>query len=146
MTKSLDDVIYGAMAPGLYRLSAWVTPGSVERRVRKEGWQYAYLDGNQIRDKGDFLHAMDQTLRFPSYFGYNWDALEECLTDLSWLPAPGYVILYNRPNRFISNSLDEWTTARLILEEAVTHWHREGSPLFVLFRRAGFSLPTVDWL
>jgi hypothetical protein len=31
-------------------------------------------------------------LKFPDYFGWNWDALDECLRDLSWLP-PGRVIL-----------------------------------------------------
>ncbi|MBP7961229.1 MAG: barstar family protein [Caldilineaceae bacterium] len=146
MTKSLDHVIYGTLTPGFYRVSAWVRPASIEKRVLQEGWKYAYLDGGNIRDKGEFLHGMDQAFRFPSYFGYNWDALEECLLDLSWLPAPGYVLLYNQPNRFIGNALDDWTTARLILEEAVAHWHREGAPLFVVFRRAGFSLPDIEWL
>jgi RNAse (barnase) inhibitor barstar len=41
-----------------------------------------------IRSKEKLLAILADRLRFPRYFGYNWDALEECLRDLSWLP-PG---------------------------------------------------------
>jgi hypothetical protein len=40
-----------------------------------------------IRSKQKLLAILAQKLRFPGYFGGNWDALEECLADLSWLPA-----------------------------------------------------------
>lgn len=146
MTSKLDSVLYGPRTPGLYRLSAWVMPSSVQRRVGEEGWHYAYLDGDAIRGKPDFLAALSKAFHFPAYYGHNWDALEECLLDLSWLPAPGYILLFNHPSRFVSTAPDEWTTARLILEEAVAHWHREGAPLFVIFRRAGLSLPGIEWL
>ena len=39
-----------------------------------------------IRSKEKLLAILADKLRFPRYFGYNWDALEECLRDLSWLP------------------------------------------------------------
>ncbi|QDU81619.1 Barstar (barnase inhibitor) [Polystyrenella longa] len=32
-----------------------------------------------------FLDHLAEVLEFPSYFGRNWDALSDCLTDLSWL-------------------------------------------------------------
>lgn len=38
-----------------------------------------------IVDKGSLLTVLSRELRFPAYFGYNWDALDECLSDLSWL-------------------------------------------------------------
>jgi hypothetical protein len=38
-----------------------------------------------IRSKQKLLGFLADRLRFPGYFGWNWDALEECLNDLSWL-------------------------------------------------------------
>ncbi|MEX2173722.1 MAG: barstar family protein [Pirellulaceae bacterium] len=40
-----------------------------------------------IRSKQKLLAILADKLRFPAYFGWNWDALEECLGDLSWLPV-----------------------------------------------------------
>ncbi|HST60807.1 MAG TPA: barstar family protein, partial [Longimicrobium sp.] len=31
-------------------------------------------------------------LQFPNYYGENWDALDECITDLEWMPAEGYLL------------------------------------------------------
>lgn len=45
-----------------------------------------------IRTKAALLDELYHRLHFPDYFGDNWDALEECIRDLSWLP-PGTVIL-----------------------------------------------------
>jgi hypothetical protein len=39
-----------------------------------------------MRSKQKLLGILAERLRFPGYFGWNWDALEECLRDLSWLP------------------------------------------------------------
>jgi RNAse (barnase) inhibitor barstar len=39
------------------------------------------------RTKAALLAELARGLALPSYFGHNWDALDECLRDLSWLPA-----------------------------------------------------------
>jgi hypothetical protein len=38
-----------------------------------------------ITDKEKLLKCIAAGLNFPDYFGCNWDALDECLADLSWL-------------------------------------------------------------
>ncbi|MBR0705334.1 barstar family protein [Bradyrhizobium liaoningense] len=40
-----------------------------------------------ITTKRALLTAIATQLSFPDYFGGNWDALEECIRDLSWLPS-----------------------------------------------------------
>ncbi len=43
---------------------------------------YLILDGNNILTKQDFLREIGALLKFPDYYGNNWDALEECLGDI----------------------------------------------------------------
>ena len=52
----------------------------------------ARLPGRLAR-KQDLLRALASGLKFPGYFGYNWDALEECLNDLSWLGDEARVVI-----------------------------------------------------
>jgi hypothetical protein len=53
------------------------------------------LDG-RLRRKWDLLRALANGLKFPRYFGHNWDALEECLNDLSWLGEQSGIVLLHK--------------------------------------------------
>ncbi|MDO5567531.1 MAG: barstar family protein [Planctomycetia bacterium] len=41
--------------------------------------------GLKPASKEDFLTFAGQKLGFPDWYGRNWDAFEECLSDLSWI-------------------------------------------------------------
>ena len=45
------------------------------------------LDTRGAHDKAGFLAACARDLRFPEYFGGNWDAFEECVRDLGRGPT-----------------------------------------------------------
>ncbi len=102
-----------------------------------ENWFAALLDGTQITDKASFLRVAGTALQFPAYYGSNWDAFEECINDLEWLSAFGFLIIYDRPDIFKASDPDGWTTAEAILGEAVKNWQSEGRPFYVLLRQAG---------
>src|SRR5216683_2738532 len=49
------------------------------------------IRGHKATTKPAFFDECAAAWQFPYYFGENWDAFEECLTDLQWLPAEAYV-------------------------------------------------------
>jgi RNAse (barnase) inhibitor barstar len=51
------------------------------------------LRGSKATTESDLFDECAAALQFPDYFGENWDALDECLADLDWLPGTGYVLI-----------------------------------------------------
>lgn len=46
-----------------------------------------------VESDKDLFVLLAQALKFPEYFGHNWDALDECLADIKWLPPAGCVLV-----------------------------------------------------
>src|SRR6185436_4253371 len=49
--------------------------------------------GSKAGSRAEILAAFAEAFEFPDWFGRNWDALEDCLGDLSWRKADGHVLL-----------------------------------------------------
>ncbi len=60
--------------------------------ARQEGKLVVWVPRG-VRSKEKLFGVLSRALRFPRYFGWNWDALEECLCDLSWLPAETQIVI-----------------------------------------------------
>ena len=87
-------------------------------------------------DKAALLKNMASALGFPEWFGQNWDALEDCLTDLSWRDAPGHVLVIERPTPG-----DDLGVLVDILRSSAESWAGRGKPFFALFVDPQRSLP-----
>ena len=78
--------------------------------------------------KDAMLAAIAGSLEFPDWFGANWDALEDCLTDLSWRPDKPRVIL------FLDAVKDDDLGILLdVLSSAAEFWRERGRVFFALF-------------
>ena len=83
-----------------------------------------------IKSKAALLDALFVALRFPDYFGGNWDALEECIRDLSWLPR-GDVVLRHK-DLPLPEDRAALSTYLAILKGAVEKWSSSGERNFIV--------------
>lgn len=64
-------------------------------------------------------------LAFPSYFGRNFNALKDCLTDLAWLPADGYVLIIRDATLVLAHEgNDDWSALLALLQNVADWWAR----------------------
>jgi hypothetical protein len=134
---NLEAILKGEVASGVYRFASRAKPETVQAAAAAQGWRCFYLDGTTVADKASFLAACQEAFALPAYFARNWDALEECINDLSWAPAAGYIVLYDQVESFAAQDPTNWGTALYILRDAAGNWAHEGTPMVVLLRQAG---------
>ena len=105
------------------------------------GFALRVIKGAKCQTTAGLLTECARALDFPDYFGHNWDALEECLADLEWLPAKGYILLITDAANVLPNDEEEYETFLEILRDAGEAWGngqtemgaRRATPFHVLF-------------
>jgi len=91
-------------------------------------------------DKPSLLGALAVALDFPAWFGGNWDALEDCLTDLSWLRSTGHLILLEGCGGLPS---DDFGVLRDVLASAAEFWSEREKRFYAVFVGGPDSLPEL---
>ena len=90
------------------------------------------IDFDGCTGKDDAIARIAAALEFPGWFGGNWDALADSLADLSWLPAPGYLLLLARSAAWRDEDPDAFETLASVLDDAASRWARERVPFWAL--------------
>lgn len=86
-----------------------------EARARGAHWHV--LPGRPL-DKMSTLDAIAEALAFPDWFGRNLDALYDCLTDLSWLPAGEHVLIWSGSDDLRAADPKAYLAIRGVLSDA----------------------------
>lgn len=89
--SGLAGMLAGRRRPGVYRWESALDVSDVEHAVQLAEWGFGYVDGWVLSGKAETLAAIGTALGFPSYYGRNLDALDECLNDLT----DGHTLLWD---------------------------------------------------
>jgi RNAse (barnase) inhibitor barstar len=117
---------------GVFFLPEHALPKDVAACAKRAKFAYFHIEGKLIARKEQLLNHVATSLRFPDYFGGNWDALEECLADMEWVDAPGYLIYYDHIDPLANEHPDQLQTFVEICRDAVASWKEDGTPMVVL--------------
>lgn len=110
--------------------------------VRKSGLKLVRIDLKGVRDKAGFLAALASALKFPDWFGDNWDALEESLTELRDTPH-GYVLLLEHCGDFAEQAHHDLLAAIEIFEDVAEFWAEQGKGFWTVFGGITKTVPGI---
>ena len=124
----------GRCLSGVYAIDAQQRASLVSGAIVSPDLHVAVVDGQVAADRAGIFDELARTMHFPDYFGRNWDAVYDCLTDPSLHSAGGSVILLDGCDRLASASPDQWQIALKVFRDACAFWGATRTPLFVLLR------------
>jgi hypothetical protein len=118
---------------GVYRVKQ-AAGSDIKNAAQAHGLEFTVVDLSGVKDKMAFLKKMAVALGFPAYFGMNWDAFNECLTDMAWRPAAGYVILLDNYASFARKTRADARVAGRIFDSSAQYWKQQKVRFYVILR------------
>jgi RNAse (barnase) inhibitor barstar len=108
-------------------LANFLFADSASRNIDAAGFKV--LIPRNVRSKEDLFRALLQEFKFP-YFGANWDALRDCLRDLSWISEDRVVVVHEDLPFLLESEIKIYLE---ILSEAVDDWAGDSKEFLVVF-------------
>jgi RNAse (barnase) inhibitor barstar len=112
---------------GVYRASR---ADPIADAVRGSKLSFAAVSLGNVKEKTELMRTIAAALGFPDWFGQNWDALEDCLIDMSWRQAQGHVLVFEA---FQFVPADDLGVLIDVLISAAEYWAAQGEPFFAVF-------------
>jgi len=127
-----------AAKSGAYRASR---VDAIEDALRGSKLSLARIALQDVTDKAALLRRIAARLDFPAWFGENWDALEDCLTDLSWRESDGNVLVVEG---FQFLPAGDRGVLIDVMISAAQFWASRGKPFFAVFIDPERALALAD--
>ncbi|TCO35192.1 barstar (barnase inhibitor) [Kribbella steppae] len=114
----LRPLLTKGLRPGIYRWQSDAGAEQVRRDVAGAGWDFVLLDTSEIHDKSAFLDLCATAFDLPRWFGRNWDALADSLSDRS--TGEPEIVLWTGLHHLLEHDHDTVDVALQIFAEDTT--------------------------
>jgi RNAse (barnase) inhibitor barstar len=124
-----NEILANAELAGVYE----IPEGGVEAVIAaaEANKQIVYrADLRQARSREVMLRIIGEGLELPAWYGANFDALMDCICDMNWIPAPGYVIILENCHNINTLAPPEFNMLIDVFAEAANAWREEDKPFW----------------
>ncbi|EXI78576.1 MAG: Barstar (barnase inhibitor) [Candidatus Accumulibacter appositus] len=143
--KNLQALLEDSRQAGVYRL-----PHGDRRALREaaEAAGFACFDA----DLGDsdqiqqVLARLGRQLGFPEWYGNNFDALKDCLSDISWREEAGYLLILSRAEALQLADAPAFRTLNQVFAAVIDEWRSQDVPMWVFYDLQADGLATLATL
>ena len=130
---------------GIYHLpsSARTVVKAAARSAGFACFQVSLADADRI---DEVFVRLAQDLAFPEWYGQNFDALKDCLSDFSWCEAAGYVLMISGAGALQAADPAAFHALNAVFVAAIAEWQARKLPLWVFYdlRTDGLApFPTI---
>jgi RNAse (barnase) inhibitor barstar len=143
----MTDPSYAALLAKVEHASVYHMPVDGEAGLvaaaEQNGFAVFRIDLAGVRDKHELLAAIGKAMAFPEWFGFNWDALMDCLADLGWRPAEGYVVILEHCDGIHGRAEADFVQALQVFEAAANEWREQGIPFWCF---VDMMADGINWL
>jgi len=135
-----DNLLKNASASGVYYLSGSRHP-AIEAAASRA--RFCLLAANITKPSSTeaVLSELGSAFKFPIWYGANFDALYDCLTDPDWLPAKGHVLVINGIANLRAADPDDFATLIEVLQTAAESRRDSHSPFWILLDAPARGIP-----
>jgi RNAse (barnase) inhibitor barstar len=101
------------------------------------------VDLAKVGTREQLLAAIADALKFPAWYGHNLDALADCLGDMSWQPAEGYLVLLEHCDSIHRAAEADFLSTIEVFTQTAADWQDQGVAFWCLIE---MQADGIAWL
>lgn len=137
-----ENLLENASSSGVFHLEATQQP-TIETAARQADFCVLKADITKHATTQDVLLQLGSAMEFPNWYGANFDALYDCLTDPDWQPAKGHVLFINGITRLRASQPADFATLIEVFQAAAEDRRKTHVPFWVLIDAPARGIPTL---
>ncbi len=143
--KTLQALLEDPRQAGVYRLPHADRP-ALKEAAEAAGFACFEADLGDSDQIQWVLARLGRELGFPEWYGNNFDALKDCLGDISWRDEAGYLLILSRAEALQLADAQAFHTLNEVFAAAIDEWRSQDVPMWVFYDLQADGLATLATL